>query len=109
MSRTKQLLVFAGLDKSHWGKIIIDSEIEGGFNELANDQAGEWTTCACGKLDDGIARSITGCPVDRELKDLGEKFDDLIYADAFEAAAVCLIAIEQRAIEVLWEQAHVNN
>lgn len=111
----------AGLENSHWGKILIDAYEEGRTEEHHVHEAGNWTTCACGKQDPRIPR-ITGPdaysynrdePLDHALKNLGMTFYDLI-GDAntsrldfgrvsIVTAAQILVKIEERAAVVLFE------
>lgn len=90
-----------GLDQSHWGERIIRAEYIGTFNFADIGDATEWTTCACGKLDDGIPRTFFGMPEDDALSELGGEFCHHVKRDDFYEAAVTLVRIENRAAIVL--------
>ncbi|MDC1406687.1 hypothetical protein N8314_03980 [Akkermansiaceae bacterium] len=104
-----ELLTQNNLHNSHWGKRIIEAEAANGFNEDDQDDCGKWFSCACGKLDDHIARSSSGEPMDNILIELGLQFDmaineycDVDYdEDQFTEAAIILIDIERRSMELL--------
>lgn len=90
------------LERTFWGKRIIDAEARGSFNREDEKLADNWTTCACGRQDDCIPRDIDGAPLDSRLEELGMRFGDIIEGSkAFVATTKTLIAIEKRAKEVL--------
>jgi hypothetical protein len=101
MSVTEMILEEAGLDQSSWGKRILTAEELGSFPEADKIEAECWTTCACGMLDDGIARNIYGKPRDFKLATLGGQFNHHVENNRFREAASCLVEIEARAIVVL--------
>jgi hypothetical protein len=109
MNEAKKLLIEAGLDKSHWGRRIIKAEATGRFTVGDESHAGDWVTCACGKLGDGIDRDDIRKPLDGVLTNLGSHFSGYVGAYSYVSAAQCLIDIEHRAVEVLKDQANVNN
>ena len=110
MSDTKQILTKAGLQDSHWGKIILEAENRGNFTEDDADKAQEWVTCACGKVNSDIERHIDGIPVDITLGDLGEDFAKIVGMNMVEyrykRAANTLVEIEQRALVVSSTKSH---
>jgi hypothetical protein len=100
------ILTEANLQTSYWGKKIIAAAKRGHFTESNKEQALDWVTCACGKLDDAIPRyrqdwSRYGEPLDERLAFLGTAFSEAIDWGDHQDAAHCLIDIEERAIEVL--------
>lgn len=97
----KELLTEAGLHESVWGKRIIDAEASGKFKPSNVKSASEWPTCACGRQDKRIPRSRSGAPHDWPLNQLGKQFYLEVRGNRFIPAAKCLIAIENRAAEIL--------
>ncbi len=95
-----QILTEAGLNNSFWGGRIIRAEERGRFTKNDRVKAGDWTTCACGRLDDGISR-YADWPMDVELRYLGIDFTFLVRNDLTTEAADTLIDIEKRAAAVL--------
>jgi hypothetical protein len=88
------------------------------FNQREKERAADWTTCACGRQDDGIERhdetttdnwgyaiTVEGAPKDDVLMQLGTKFSDYINADDVFNAELTLMKIEKRAATVLAQQA----
>tara|TARA_R110000851_G_scaffold34260_3_gene91098 strand:+ start:201 stop:521 length:321 start_codon:yes stop_codon:yes gene_type:complete len=97
------LLVKEKLDQSVWGERIIAAE---GNNNVfrPNDRscANAWMSCACGKIDTHIEREQSSCaPKDRKLYDLGLLFTQQVNGSRAFGAAVTLIKIEKRSIELL--------
>tara|TARA_B110000240_G_scaffold178700_1_gene208328 strand:+ start:533 stop:841 length:309 start_codon:yes stop_codon:yes gene_type:complete len=94
-------LIAAGLHESTWGVSIIKAQ-KSGFTEKDCINAGEWTTCACGKVDRHVEMvSDDYGPLDQELNDLGIDFAKYVGEDRVRDAAYALIAIEKRSIELL--------
>jgi hypothetical protein len=97
------LLVKEKLDQSNWGKRIIAAE--GNNNDFQPSDrtcANSWMSCACGKLDAHIEREKYGdAPEDRKLYDLGLLFTQQVNGSRAYGAAVSLIKIEKRSIELL--------
>lgn len=103
MSKTaKEILTEASLADTHWGERIIAAEERGSFSFEDCVDAGEWTTCACGKQDPRIPREF-GIPIDSDLKFFGVRFHANLVGNDFVFAASYLIAIEKRAGKVLAE------
>lgn len=96
----KQYLIDKGLADSHWGKRIIEAEERGEFDVTDQDDAEDWVSCACGRLD-GVARGPYGEPVDKPLRRRGMTFHECVAMDEFMGAAQTLVAIERRAAELL--------
>tara|TARA_R110000782_G_scaffold21033_5_gene56748 strand:+ start:3229 stop:3591 length:363 start_codon:yes stop_codon:yes gene_type:complete len=117
MLYANDLLVKEGLDQSVWGLRIIAAEKLGHFNYAIDDLSGYWMSCACGELDDHIKRHADSSPIDETLYKVGLEFAEWIDADfdedyvvlcngiqnQFHGAAVSLVAIEKRSIELLKE------
>jgi len=97
----KELLTEANLHATHWGRRIITAEELQGTTPADISDSGEWTTCACGKQNPRIPRTKLGCPIDKYLEELGTAFYEHVCAHRFLEAAETLIAIEQRAAELL--------
>jgi len=95
------ILTEANLHQSYWGQKIIAAAKRGHFTKANDKQAAGWVTCACGKLDDAIPRAFCGEPLDYQLVFLGNSFSEMISWGNIQDAALCLIRIEERAIEVL--------
>lgn len=91
------------LDETHWGKRIIKAEQKGSFTSKDKDDASNWMSCACGKLDKRIPRTRVACraPDDSKLTASGYKFSDSINHNEFWAAAYLLSVIEERGNEIL--------
>jgi hypothetical protein len=96
----EQVLVEAGLEKTFWGRIIIDAENNDEFDEADVNNAGDWTTCACGQQDSRLHRT-GGIPLDSYLQDYGYKFNYAVNHNNFVLAAETLVDIEDRAAELL--------
>ena len=117
MLYANDLLVKEGLDKTVWGLRIIAAEKLGKFDYDTHDLSDYWTSCACGELDDHIKRHVDSSPIDKALRKVGFEFAEWIDADfdidyfesdcgiqnQFHGAAVSLVAIEKRSIELLEE------
>jgi hypothetical protein len=117
MLYANDLLVKEGLDRSVWGFRIIAAEKLGKFDYEVEDLAGYWMSCACGELDEHIKKNGDGSPIDETLRKVGLEFAEWIDADfdedyvvlcngiqnQFHGAAVSLVAIEKRSIELLKE------
>jgi hypothetical protein len=103
----KQILTKAGLEGRYWGKKIIAAEAQKGFTDANIIKAWRWTTCACGKLNDGIPRSYgpSGWPLDDDLFDLGVDFSSAVANNHFLDSAKTLIKIEKRAKSILEKRA----
>jgi hypothetical protein len=101
----KDILRRNQLDKTYWGKRIINAEARGSFNRWDVRMARGWTTCACGKLGDRMPRICGMTPVDDELYDLGCDFSHQVVRNLFALAARILVAIEKRSEKVLIEVA----
>tara|TARA_R110000782_G_scaffold10750_10_gene33287 strand:- start:497 stop:817 length:321 start_codon:yes stop_codon:yes gene_type:complete len=102
MKTAEEVLVESGLSYSHWGSILIDAEAIGFFTSESKEASSTWMSCACGKLDDHIEREGPyGSPVDYELRRLGNSFYQLVDCDDFLEAALTLVKIEKRSIELL--------
>ena len=101
MKTAEEVLVKAGYDQSHWGIIIIKAEMEDGFGGHNDNNAGNWMSCACGKLDGHIERDAEDRPMDKKLQELGIGFYNSITSNQYLLAALTLIKIEKRSIELL--------
>lgn len=100
----RHMLMKSKLDKTHWGKRIIEAEKRGYFSHDDIRSARNWTTCACGTLEDGIRRNNIGRPIDDSLTHYGGMFTSYVASNDFLLAADALNEIESRAIEVLIAQ-----
>ena len=98
VSEAKQYLELKGLGTTYWGKKIIAAENRGRFTDFNLEQAGDFVTCACGRVTVDIPRGGDyHVPLDSELERLGMQFDlDVTYNNFLEAART-LAAIEARA------------
>lgn len=95
------------LHRTVWGTRIIRVEREGGgFRMSEVREAGDWPTCACGRVDPRIPRYANCVPMDLQLEMLGIDFYDAISDEQVVRAAELLVEIEQRAQEVLQELKH---
>jgi len=104
MNTATEILTQAHLHLMYWGKKIIAAEKRGHFTQSNIDEASQWTTCACGRMLPSI-ETEDGCrPADFKLQCLGEDFTNFVTYDAFEDAAETLVAIEERAMELLPER-----
>ena len=102
MKTAKEVLAEAGLDQSHWGIRIIEAELRGFFTIADEHASGNWMSCACGRLDDHIERDPEyGEPEDQELNEYGIKFYNAVTCNDFLEAALSLIKIVKRSME-LW-------
>lgn len=92
-----------------WHERIDAAEKRGWFDSHDRFASGCWVTCACGEQDPRIPRTVNKIsgerskPLDKQLANLGYKFDDKVQADDFRAARLTLAAIEKRAAEILAE------
>ena len=50
MNEAKQYLELKRLDTTYWGKRIIAAENRGRFTDEDGYEAGDFVTCACGRL-----------------------------------------------------------
>jgi hypothetical protein len=100
MNTAKEVLVEAGLDKFHWGIIIIKAEMGDGFEDDEDSAAGSWMSCACGKLDDHVERGEDGEPLDERLYELGLNFHDYVACNEYLGAALTLVEIHDRSIDL---------
>ena len=98
--KAEQYLIKHNLDKTYWGKKIIAAEKRGWFTNFNSSEAGNWVTCACGRLDKRL-HDYWGVPEDEQLRVLGYEFSAHINSDNFYLAAVTLNKIEKRAAIVL--------
>lgn len=71
--------------------------------ERAAELASSWITCACGNQCAVIPRTVSGKPVDKELKDLGLEFMYAIDDRNKIAAKALLLTIELRSAELIKE------
>lgn len=90
------------VEKSFWGKRILAAKKRGEFTSKDIEDAADWPTCACGKLDKDIPRAEWGAPIDQELESLGCDFADAVDSDNFKNAMDVLENIQRRAGEVLY-------
>lgn len=100
--KAKQLLEEAKLDKTYWGKKIIEAEARGHFTETMRLRAEHWQTCACGRQDKRLHRS-DGVPRDSLMAEFGYYFSNQVDQDNFICVAETLCAIERRAAKLLAE------
>lgn len=109
---TQEILTEANLQDSYWGTIIIEAEKTGNdFTVAQGHEAGNWCTCACGKVTCDIPRRASPqfegkgetWPLDKQLYELGMDFYDAVCRGNFEASARTLVSIEKRAIIVATE------
>ena len=111
MSTALSELTEHDLHETFWGKKIIAAEARGHFTESDLSMAGNWVTCACGKQSPAIPRVTNrhsfdlAAPLDGVLYDMGFTFAGEVADNAFFFAALTLIEIEKRAIELLRELA----
>lgn len=108
----QEILTEANLQDSYWGQAIIDVEKFGSTFSISKlREAGNWCTCACGRITCDIPRRFSPAfegegetwPLDKDLYDLGMEFYDAVCRNAFEEAAITLVHIEKRAIIVAKE------
>lgn len=90
---------------THWGRRIVAAMERGGrFTCRDKEDANGWTTCACGKQDARIPRDHEyGDPLDYGLVRLGVSFARSVSRHDPDTALLILLAIEDRAAEVLAE------
>lgn len=85
MNSAREILTAHKLENTFWGKKIIAAENRGRFTESNQFAGSRWTTCACGKLDDGIPREDGGgddwAPEDDDLYRLGLLFSTYVDMD----------------------------
>ena len=91
-----------GLQDSHWGKRILRAVKRNTFTSKDTWKAGNWVSCACGKVTADIPRCKTygqseGAPTDFKLKDLGMDFHFYVAENNFDKAARTLVLIEKHA------------
>lgn len=87
-----------------WNEIIDDAEKRGFFTDEEKSMAASWPTCACGQLDEGIARDIVdNAPKDRYLKQLGLYFCSDVSLNKFAGARDSMSRIIDRAVYLLNE------
>ena len=117
MKPAHKLLHKNNLHNSHWGLRIIAAENLGEFTDEDESLASLWISCACGKLDSHVQINSNGEPEDTLLSNLGVEFSDWVKVipdgwligitnnvnDEFHGAAVTLVQIEQRSLELLKE------
>ena len=97
-------LITNRLNRSFWGKRIIQAEKTGRFNNEDRKLAHNWPTCACGKLDPLILHEKYTGPVDHSLNRLGIFFfDNGVRKNDFTCTAKTLVSIEKRATKLLLE------
>jgi hypothetical protein len=96
--KAKRYLEYKNLHETYWGKRIIAAEENGGFSDEDVELAGDYVTCACGKVTHDIPRSSeTSIPYDNKIADLGLRFNtEVISEEPWEAAKI-LVEIELRA------------
>ena len=101
MNEARQYLELKGLDTTYWGRKIIAAEKRGDFTGFNVQQAGDFVTCACGRVTTDIPRCRDyGGPLDSKIVRLGMQFDlDVTYNNFLEAAQT-LTDIEARALIV---------
>ena len=99
-TQAKDELESAGLEESVWGQRIIQAENRNGFTFINRMNAHCWQTCACGQQDPRL-HGENGAPFDRLHIKLGKAFSEAVEADDFLEAALTLINIERRSIELL--------
>ncbi len=87
-----------------WGERILAAHKRGCFDNDDRYLAAGWVTCACGRATADIDRDSENMPADTELKDFGNRFDELVRRDHFFKAAQILVAIETRATNLFVEQ-----
>lgn len=98
--------------ETHWGKRLLEMERTGVVKKVDLKDAYDYQTCVCGHQDPRIPRSESGTPEDLELTLLGSYFFGALKIASkaptarktrqkVEDAARHLVAIEQRATEVL--------
>lgn len=113
------------MSKPNWIERIEAARTRGAFDDCDRKQAQDWTTCACGSQDRRIPRYTAqdekagvqcawedgerdevsrGVPRDAALRVLGTKFYTCIDQNLFTDAALCLLRIERRAGQVLWNE-----
>jgi hypothetical protein len=102
MNKTKEILIDAGVKDTYWGRAILSAQKVGHFTPANKNKAGNWVTCACGKITHDIPRDHKGgeMPLDSLLSQLGMDFYDCVSTDKIVSSAKTLVLIEQRAIEV---------
>lgn len=84
-----------------WGRRIRRARRRGFFTFREQNEAAQWTTCACGKQDPRIPRCAAGRPIDSALENLGQRFYVCVEASNFHGAFETLKKIEIRAAQVL--------
>ena len=76
---------------------------EGKQKRIDFGKAGDWITCACGKLDNNIPRFSDGDPIDPYLREYGKLFEASVLDCDFAKAAQLLCKIEKRSAKILSE------
>ncbi len=86
---------------THWGKRIVAAEKRGRFVKRDIEDAGNWPTCACGKVYIRKRFRVSGSkeriPMDDKLGVMGDQFVDHVNGHNFIWAAILLRDIEDRA------------
>lgn len=105
MSFVRNLLTENKLEKTHWGKIIIEADEQhmDMFEPEDVAKAGDWVTCACGEATANIAKDKLGYPTDPFLLILGGDFYAAVMDSNPEEAAFIMIKIEKRASTLVGE------
>lgn len=85
----QEILTEANLQDTYWGKIIIQAEAGSGFSNTQRHEAGDWCTCACGRVTCDIPRRASGdkdaWPLDEDLYSLGMDFYDAVCSNALKS------------------------
>lgn len=107
-----EILKEANLQDSYWGKLLLNAELLGVTEDLTK-QAGNWPTCACGRLTYDIPRKegkngAIGCPLDETLYRLGMHFYDSLCYGSVGQTAKTLVEIEKRA-QIVAAEYHQEN
>ncbi len=71
--------------------------------DVLNELAGSWVTCACGNQCDVIDRNSWGEPYDDQLRDLGYNFTSNVEDENWKEAKRNLAAIERRSTVLIRE------
>ena len=97
----------ARIHETYWAKKILAAEKrDNRFTESGIEEARNWTTCACGRVNPEIETlpgggwNKAGCPKDFELRVAGKNFYNAVRGHLVMMATDCLIAIEKRAREI---------
>lgn len=112
MQLLKLILILKQHAFSHWGIRLLKASIRGHATKQDVKDSKRWQTCVCGKQDARIPRrndqnhdpdSDDASPLDYKLFHHGEQFYENVKADELVEAAEHLIAIENRAKEVIYD------